>query len=166
MAQSTIKLNYMQTAEEILESYKKIKFMLPEEYMPPVEEISEEMKLVVEQYSSMLADSSVFSQKLMKDIDNLKKELHEERARNKSYEKELMEFRQTTTANINRRQFSFYVMSAKNRAPTDQEWINFNETFTVDYRPINAKVYEWIDMHIPEYIPAADEKLNPLTKKT
>ena len=142
------KLNFLETAEAILESYRSIKFMLPEAERPHIEKISEDLKLVTEHYCALLYDSSAFSQKLVRDIDSLRKELNEERAKTASYEKEIMEFRQTTAANINKRQFSFYVMSAKDRPPTEQEWLNFNETFTFDYRPINAKVYEWIDNNI------------------
>jgi hypothetical protein len=142
------KPNFMETAEAILNSYKKIKFMMPEADRPAIEAITEDMRILIENYSGILHDSSAFSQKLMRDLDSVKAELKEAKDRNAAYEKELWDFRQTTSANINKRQFSFYVMSAKSRAPTEAEWLLFNETFTIDYKHINAKVYDWIDTNL------------------
>jgi len=147
-AEAKAKPNFLESAEAILNSYKKIKFMMPEADRPALEEITEDMRLLVENYSGILADSSVFSQKLMRDLDAVKAELKEEKARNAAYEKELWDFRQTTSANINKRQFSFYVMSAKSRPATEAEWLLFNDTFTIDYKHINTKVYDWIDTNL------------------
>jgi cell division protein FtsB len=148
--QAQAKPNFLESAEAILNSYKKIKFMLPEAERPALEAITEDMRILVENYCGLLTDSSVFSQKLLRDLDAVKAELKETKARNAAYEKELWDFRQTTSANINKRQFSFYVMSAKSRAPTEAEWLLFNDTFTIDYKHINAKVYDWIDTNLKD----------------
>jgi len=102
------------------------------------------------EYARVLKDTNVLTQKLLNDLVEAKRELVEQRYQIYKLEKELELFKQTAIGNVNRNDFSFYVLAAKGRVPTDNEWVKFTQTFVFDSRELNQKIYDWIDLHILE----------------
>ena len=100
-----------------------------------------------EEYLDLLKDSSEVAQKLLKDIEQIKSELINERKKNKELEKELWEYRETASC-INRRQFDSYVKASKNRSATHKEWLDFIETFDFSFQQkLTVELYIWVDKH-------------------
>jgi len=99
------------------------------------------------EYLDVLRDTSEIGQKLLKDIEMIKTELDNERAKNKELEKELWDYRETASC-INRRQFDSYVRTAKGRPATHKEWLDFIETFDFSFQQkLTVELYNWVDKH-------------------
>jgi hypothetical protein len=97
-------------------------------------------------YLTILRDTSALGQKMQQDYEKLRAELIEEREKNKALEKELWDYRSTSATCINKRQFIWYFMAAKDRAPTETEWVRFINTFSFNYqKQLDKEVYDWID---------------------
>ena len=98
----------------------------------------------------VLKDTNLLTQKLLNDLIEAKRELKTQRFHIYKLEKELELFKQTAVGNVNRHDFSFYVLAAMWRVPTDSEWIKFTQSFVFDSRELNQKIYDWIDANIKE----------------
>ena len=102
------------------------------------------------EYVRVLKDTNLLTQKLLNDLIEAKRELKTQRFQIYKLEKELELFKQTAVGNVNRHDFSFYVLAAMGRVPTDSEWIKFTQSFVFDSRELNQKIYDWIDANIKE----------------
>jgi len=100
------------------------------------------------EYVRVLKDTNLLTQKLLNDLVESKRELKTQRFQIYKLEKELELFKQTAVGNVNRHDFSFYVLAAIGRIPTDTEWVKFTQNFVFDSRELNQKIYDWIDLHI------------------
>ena len=80
---------------------------------------------------------------LAEQIISLKKELKEERERNKELESKLFMYLETGMANISRNTFRAYVVAAIGRKETNVEWNHFISSFS--HTGIDKSIYEWID---------------------
>lgn len=100
------------------------------------------------EYVRVLKDTNLLTQKLLNDLVEAKRELKDQRYQIYKLEKELELFKQTAVGNVNRHDFSFYVLAAVGRIPTDSEWVKFTQNFVFDSRELNQKIYDWIDLHI------------------
>ena len=98
------------------------------------------------EYSNILRDTSEIGKKMQREFNILKTELDNERIKNKLLEKELWNYRSTSSCCINRQQYIWYFKAAKEREPTESEWLDFINNFTFTYqRQLNEEVYNWID---------------------
>ena len=90
---------------------------------------------------------------LNKTIDNTRKELEFNRHLVNEMEKELEEYRTTSSCCINRRQFGFYYFSATNKKLDEVTWSLFKETFKFTYeKQLNDEIYEWLKKIDPSLI--------------
>jgi hypothetical protein len=111
--------------------------------------VTDEMRLLTEDYLAMIYETNALNRKLMADINSLKKELHEERAATATLEKKLIEYNtHHPSATINRRMFSLYVQSVHDRDATEAEWHDFAENFHYNSLQFNSAIYKWIDTRI------------------
>ena len=111
--------------------------------------VTDEMRLLTEDYLAMIYETNALNRKLIADINNLKKELHEERAATATLEKKLIEYNtHHPSATINRRMFSLYVQSVHDRDATEAEWDDFTENFHYNSLQFNSAIYKWIDTRI------------------
>ena len=128
--------------------------------------VTDEMRLLTEDYLAMIYETNTLNRKLLADINNLKKELHEERAATATLERKLVDYNtHHPSATINKRMFSLYVQSVHDRDATEAEWQDFAENFYYNSLQFNSAIYKWIDTRIAvvklteplEMTPPADE---------
>ena len=111
--------------------------------------VTDEMRLLTEDYLAMIYETNALNRKLLADINDLKKELHEERAATASLERKLVEYNtHHPSATINKRMFSLYVQSVHERDATEAEWLDFAENFHYNSLQFNSAIYKWIDTRI------------------
>jgi hypothetical protein len=98
----------------------------------------------------MHAQTSELISTLMSTIEYLKEELFISDKKISDLEDKLVLYEETGSANISRKTFRNYMIAAVSRKETDEEWRRFMIEFVYDNRPLNSKIYTWIDSNIPQ----------------
>jgi hypothetical protein len=104
------------------------------------ETISETVMYLTDQYILELSENNKCIKKLLNDITLLKEEICRERLKVAALEKEIGE-------TIGKRNFRTYMITVKNREPTDYEWSKFFQDF-LNGLDFSKAVYSWIDNNI------------------
>lgn len=101
-------------------------------------------------YLCVLKDTNFLIKKLMSRVEELEKNLKEERDLRDLAEQKLSDLREIAGANVTRYLFNSYVKASKARDCTTYEWMHFLEHFKFsEENKLLTEIYSWIDTHIP-----------------
>jgi len=101
-------------------------------------------------YLFVLKDTNFLIKKLMNRVEELEKNLREQRELRDAAEQKLSDLREIAGANVTRYLFNSYVKVSNARDCTPSEWMHFLEQFKFsEENKLLTEIYAWIDTHIP-----------------
>jgi tRNA/tmRNA/rRNA uracil-C5-methylase (TrmA/RlmC/RlmD family) len=117
--------------------------------LPETETLFEDTESGIKsEYTTVLRESNTLVNYLLRDVERLKRELADERKHRAELQSKLELYYETGASNISRFTFRNYVLAALYRNETDEEWNQFQNSFSHNNIEINNKIYKWIDKNM------------------